>query len=40
MEASEPKCVNPDDIQYGVNSLRVGGLQIYLKNSMIIFFTQ
>ena len=28
MEASEPKWVNPNDILYGVNSLRLGGLQI------------
>ena len=31
MEASEPKWVNPDDILYGVNSLRFGGLQILDK---------
>ena len=28
MEASEPKWVNPNNIQYGVNSLRLGGLHI------------
>ena len=28
MEASEPKWVNPDDIQYGINSFRLGVLQI------------
>ena len=32
MEVSEPKWVNPDDIQYGVNSLRLGGLQILYTN--------
>ena len=31
MEASEPKWVNPDDIQYGVNSLRLEGLQLKLR---------
>ena len=34
LEASKPKCVNPDAIQYGFNSLRLGGLQLmfhYLK---------
>ena len=29
--ASKPKWVNPDDIQYGVNSLRLEGLNIKLK---------
>ena len=33
IEASEPKWVNPDDIQYGVNSLRFGGLPIVFYNS-------
>ena len=28
MESTEPKNVNSDDIQYGVNSLMLGGLQI------------
>ena len=28
MEASEPKLVNPNVIQYGVNSFRLGDLQI------------
>ena len=28
MEASKPKWVNPNDISYGVNSLRPGGLHI------------
>ena len=28
MESSEPKCVNPNDIQYDVNLLRLGGLHI------------
>ena len=32
MEASEAKCVNPNDIQYGVNSLRLGGLYLIYKN--------
>ena len=31
MEASEPKWVNSDDIQYAVNSLRLGGLLIIFK---------
>ena len=31
MDTSEPKWVNSFDIQYGVNSLRVKGLQISLK---------
>ena len=30
MEAFEPKWVNPYDIQYGVNSLRLEGLQVVL----------
>ena len=30
MKASEPQWVNPNDIQYGVNPLRLGGLQIIL----------
>ena len=30
LEASEPKWVNPDDIQYGVNPLFLRGLQIIL----------
>ena len=25
MEASKPKCVNSDNVEYGVNSLRLGG---------------
>ena len=29
VEVSEPKWVNPDNIQYGVNSLRLGGLQLF-----------
>ena len=33
MEASEPKWVNPNDIQYAVNSLRLEGLQIYIVAS-------
>ena len=47
MEASEPKSVNPNDIQYGLNSLRLGGLHIVyvmvttkpflLKNLEILF---
>ena len=28
LEASEPKWVKPDDIQYGVNSLRFGVLHL------------
>ena len=28
MEAAEPKWVNPNDIQYGVNSFRLGCLQL------------
>ena len=28
METFEPKLVNPNDIEYGVNSLRLGGLHI------------
>ena len=39
MEASEPKRANPNDIQYGVNSLRLGGLNILTlikrKNTII-----
>ena len=34
MEASEPKWVNPNDIQYVVNSLRLGGLQIIYKRCL------
>ena len=30
MEPSEPTCVNPNDIQYKVNSLRLEDLQISL----------
>ena len=30
MEASKPKWVNSNDIQYGVNSLSLGGLHIVL----------
>ena len=33
MEVSKPKCVNPDNIQYGVNLLRLGGLQMYVNKS-------
>ena len=33
MEASEPKWVNPNDIQSGVNSLRLGGFHI-IKNGL------
>ena len=29
-KASEPKWVNPDGIQYGVNLLRLGGLHIHI----------
>ena len=36
MEASEPKWVNPNDIQYGVNSLRLGGLHIHCSYPSII----
>ena len=32
LEASEPERVNPNYIQYGVNSLRLGGLQLWYKN--------
>ena len=32
MEASEPKGVNPYDVQYGVNSLRLEDLHISLSN--------
>ena len=35
MEASESKWVNPDDIQYGVDSLRLGGLHIWHMNKYI-----
>ena len=35
MEASEPKWVNPDDIKYGVNSIRLGHLQIYKQISVL-----
>ena len=35
MEASEPKRVNPNDVQHGVNSLRVRGPQIYNVNKYI-----
>ena len=33
MEASEPKKVNHDDIEYGVNSLRLGSLQITYRSN-------
>ena len=32
MEASEPKRVNSDYILYGVNSLRLGSLQVFKTN--------
>ena len=37
MEGPEPKWVNPNDIWYGVNSLRLGGLHIIFKK---LFFGQ
>ena len=33
MEVSEPKWVNPDAIQYGVNTLRLGGLHIIIQTN-------
>ena len=35
MGSSEPKWVNPNDISYGVNSLRLGGLQIKCMDDQI-----
>ena len=32
LKASEPKWVNPNDNQYGVNTLRLGGLQLFIYN--------
>ena len=39
MKASEPKWVNSIYTLYGVNSLRLGGLNILLKNVSRIIFT-
>ena len=36
MEASEPKWVTSDDIIYGVNSLRLGGLHINIRILMYL----
>ena len=38
LEAFEPKWVNPDDIWYGVNSLRLGGLHLF--HVLKIFYYQ
>ena len=35
MDASKPKWVNPNDIKYGVNSLRLGSLHIMVNHSQI-----
>ena len=35
MEASEPKWVNPNDIWYAVNSLRLGGLHFILYTKIL-----
>ena len=37
MEASEPKWVNPDYILYKVNSLRLWGFHIFMKNPKTFF---
>ena len=34
MEVSEPKLVNSDYIQYGVNSLSLGGLHILIRKRL------
>ena len=34
MDASDPKWVNPNDIQHGVNSLWFGGLEMYFTTKM------
>ena len=36
MEASEPKWVNSDYIQYEVNSIMVGGLQLMVIVGLLI----
>ena len=35
MEAHELKWVNPNDMQYGVNSFRLGGLQMWIVEGII-----
>ena len=47
MEVSEPKWVNPNDISYGVNSLRLGDFQMkvyrhkyYNNRTISIMFTK
>ena len=37
MKAFEPKWANPNDIKYGVNTLRLGGLHIDFIYDYIIF---
>ena len=44
VEAFEPKWVNPIDIQYGVNSLRLGDLHVVIilgmrDDSLVIYAT-
>ena len=40
METSELKWVNPNDIQYGVNSLRLGSLHMFLQYLWSKFYVQ